>query len=189
VNHARDELGDRLERYRPYLRLLARLQLDPRLRAKLDSSDIVQETMLKAWKGLDQFRGTSEAEVGAWLRQILANQLAEELRKFTRPGRNIRREEALYAGVERSSSCLEALLRDNAIPPDKEVERREQILRLAAALEGLDPYQRGAIEMRYFDQLPVAEIGRIMDRSEKAVRGLLFRGTKMLRANLNTSSE
>ena len=91
--------------------------------------------------------------------------------------------------MERSSSCLEALFCDKQIPPDKEVERTEQIIRLATALEGLNPDQRSAVEMRYFDQLPVAEIGRIMDRTEKAVRGLLFRGTKMLRANLKYDSE
>src|SRR5216110_873301 len=96
----------RLEHYRDYLRLLARLQIDPRLRSKLDPSDIVQETLLKAHEKQAQFRGQSDAEKAAWLRQILANSLAQELRKYGRQQRDLALEHSIEAALEDSSARL-----------------------------------------------------------------------------------
>ncbi len=66
-----DPNGWPVEAYRDYLHLLARLRLDPRLRGKLDPSDVVQQTLVKAHQGREQFRGTSAGERGEWLRRPL----------------------------------------------------------------------------------------------------------------------
>ena len=71
-----------LHRHRARLRQPVALRMDPRLAARVDASDVVQETLARAHEKREQFRGTTEAERAAWLRQILANQLAAALRRY-----------------------------------------------------------------------------------------------------------
>src|SRR5262245_24453173 len=116
-----------LERFRDYLRLLARLQLDPRWRAKLDPSDLVQQTLLQAHEACDQFRGRTAAEQAAWLRQILARVLANAVRDLGRAKRDAGRERSLEAALEQSSARLEAWLAAEQSSPSETVERNEQL--------------------------------------------------------------
>src|SRR5689334_22701583 len=95
-----------LESYRDYLRLLARLQLDPRLRAKLDASDLVQQTLLQAHEAWGQFRGRSDGELAQWLRQILSRNLSHVGRDFRRARRDLSRECPLEANLEQSGSHI-----------------------------------------------------------------------------------
>src|SRR5579885_672319 len=98
--------GQELERFRAYLRLLARLHLDPRLRGKLDASDVVQQTMLQAFQARAGFRGSTEAELAAWLRQILARNLAHAARDLGRDKRDVARERSLEQALGQSSHRL-----------------------------------------------------------------------------------
>jgi RNA polymerase sigma-70 factor (ECF subfamily) len=169
------------EHYREYLLLLARLQVDPRVRSKMDASDVVQETLLKAHEKRDQFRGQSEAEMAAWLRQILANNLRQSLRKFGRQRRDAALERSLQASMDASSVRLEAWLASDMSGPGSKAEHDEQLVALAKAMTRLPEDQRLALELRHLQGQPVAAICRVMEKSEPAVAGLLRRGLQALR--------
>ena len=174
-----------LERYRPYLRLLARLHLDPRLRGKLDPSDVVQQTLLQAFQGMTQFRGKSPGELAAWLRQILARNLAMAVRDFAREKRDIARERSLEQAIDASSSRLEAWLASEETSPSQHAIANEQALRLADALEKLPEAQREALVLQHWQGWPLAQIGEHLGRSPEAVAGLIKRGLKQMRLLLN----
>jgi RNA polymerase sigma-70 factor (ECF subfamily) len=184
-----DEAEDRrLEQQRDYLRLLARLHLDPRLRGKFDASDAVQQTLLKAHENWGQFRGEGEAELAAWLRRILANTLTDALREFGRDKRDVAREQSLEAALQDSARSLQVLLGTPPSSPSQQAMQHEELLRLARALEELPEDQRTVVELHHLQERSVADIARALDRTEAAVAGLLRRGLKRLRQLLHADS-
>jgi RNA polymerase sigma-70 factor, ECF subfamily len=169
------------ERFREYLQLLARLQLDPRLQGKVDPSDIVQQTLIKAHQRLDQFRGHSDAELAGWLRRILANTMADAYRKFQRA---VNLERSLVDLLDQSSARLEEWLAEQEMSPGEQAARNEQLLRLAETLARLPDDQRQAVELRYLRGYSLAEAAVLLERSEAGVAGLLRRGLARLREQM-----
>jgi RNA polymerase sigma-70 factor (ECF subfamily) len=170
-----------LESYRDYLRLLARLQLPPVLRSRIDPSDVVQDTLLKAHQKVDQFRGHTEAELAVWLRRILLNHLSEALRKLGPTAQSRPPEQSLEKSLEQSSARLEAWLEADHSSPSEQAIRHEELLRLSQALGQLPESQRTALELKHLQSWSVEAIGHEMGLSKSAVGGLLRRGMKKLR--------
>ena len=179
---AEADLG--LERCREYLRMLARLQLHPRLHGKLDASDVVQQTLLSAHVNREQFRGQTEAELLGWLRQILANHLAGAMRRFGAGMRDLNRERSL----EDAAARLDVWLVADQSSPSQRLVREEMHLRLADALSRLPENQRLAIELHHLNGCTLAEAAEQMGRSKNSVIGLLFRGLKTLRELLQEAT-
>lgn len=176
---------ERLEGYREYLRLLARVHLASGMPTRMDASDLVQETLLKAYQALERFQWKSEGELAAWLRAILVNTLRDGVRRDSADVRDQSREQSLELQIEQSSARLEALLAQPGAGPADGVDRQEQLLALAHALAKLPDDQRNALEMKHLQGLTVAEVGEQMGKSRAAVAGLLRRGLERLRELLD----
>jgi RNA polymerase sigma-70 factor, ECF subfamily len=179
--------ASRLERFRDYLRLLTRIQLGPRWKGRLDPSDIVQQTLLEAYGQRGQFRGQTDRAQGAWLRAILARNVADAIKAQSRQKRDVSRERSLEADLETSSARLGAWLAAEQSTPSEQAMRHEQAVLLANALAGLPQSQREALVLHYWQGCSLAEIAAQLDRTTDAVAGLLKRGLKQLRAQLKST--
>ena len=117
-----------LESFREYLRPLARMNMDTRLQARIDPSDPVRLTLLKAHEKQDQFRGRTDAERAAWLRTILANQMADALRKFRR--QQGVRELSIEKALEESWARLDAWLSAERSSPSQRIVNPLRLLEI-----------------------------------------------------------
>jgi RNA polymerase sigma-70 factor, ECF subfamily len=173
-----------LERYRSYLRLIARLHIPAPLKGKLEPSDVVQDTLVKALQHLDQFRGRTEAELAGWLRQILANSLTNAARNLRRSKRDAGREVPLEQQVNESSARMEAFLGADQSSPSQAACRNEGLRQLAAAIEGLPDAQREAVTLYHLQQWSIDRVAEHLQRTPAAVAGLIKRALKHIRTVL-----
>ena len=175
-------VGRLLERYRRYLSLLARVQIGQRLQGKVDASDLVQETFLEAHRNFGRFRGGSEGEFVAWLRQILAGNLADLLRRYLgTQGRDVHLEREIQNALDQSSVLLDRALISPHSSPSQQAERREQGVLLADALDQLPEEYREVLVLRHLEGLAFPEVARRMERSVDSVEKLWMRGLARLR--------
>lgn len=179
-----DNLEGLLEGHRAYLNLLARLYLDQHLQAKVDASDVVQQTMLEAHRSLERFQGKTTAALASWLREILACQVARSVRDLHRDKRDVDRERPLQAAMDKSSQRMEAFLAADESSPSERAQKNEWSVRVAAALETVSADQREALILHYYQGLSVRAVAERMKKSSGAVAGLLQRGLKSLRGLL-----
>jgi RNA polymerase sigma-70 factor (ECF subfamily) len=173
---------DWLGRYRPWLSLLARLHVDSRLQGKFDTSDVVQQTLMEAWRSASKFRGTTDAERVAWLRKIMAHVLAHEVRQYRGTHkRDLGRERSIERSLAESSRQLNAVLASPTPSPSQQAARHEQQVVLADMLQELPEDYREVIVLRNLEGLSHTEVAQRMGRTVGAVRMLWVRALQELR--------
>lgn len=175
-------LGVLLSSYERYLKLLAELQLGHELRRKLDASDVVQETFLDAHKAIQRFEGTSEEQLMAWLKSILAARLANTMRHYLgTQARDVRLEAKIGQSLDQSAQSLGGILIASGSSPSQHVSTKEQSQLVAEALLRLPNDYREVIVMRHLEGLTFPEIGKAMQRSVNSVEKLWLRGMAKLK--------
>jgi RNA polymerase sigma-70 factor (ECF subfamily) len=170
---------------RSYLGFVARAQVETRLRVKFDASDLVQQTMLEAHRDFERFHGDSEKEWLAWLRRILAHNVADFVRRYRgtskrQVGREIPFRDPAASGVQGGAPEPAA---PNATP-SQEFLRIDNELRIAAAMEQLAPDYQEVVVLRNLQRLPFDEIAERMNRTRPAAQMLWMRAMKKLREAL-----
>ena len=180
---SREALGQVLEAARQYLLSIARQEFDPDLRAKNSPSDVVQETFVEVQRAFGQFQGDTEAELLAWLRQLLLHRVGKLRRRYRdTQKRRLAREVAL--GGDDSSDGPAGGLAANTLSPSGQAMEHEEDQALREALGRLPEDYRRVITLRYEEQLPFEEIGELLQRSPEAARKLWARAVERLHEEL-----
>jgi RNA polymerase sigma-70 factor (ECF subfamily) len=180
------DAGAAIEPYRKYLHLLAELHLDRRLRGKLEPSDVVQQTMLRACSSLAELRDTRSEVLVAWLRRILARTLADSVKYYVRDKRDVALERSLEADLDRSASGFAAWLAAEETSPSGRAERNEELLRLVEALAELPEAMREVVISKHCQGRTLAQIAECTGRTVPSVASLLRRGLEELRKRLKS---
>lgn len=183
-----EALGGLLQRYRSFLLLISREQINPKVAVRCSPSDIVQETLVEAYKGFERFCGSDEAAFSAWLRRIHQHNLDDAARKHLLAQKRDVGQEDGFCGPEGSASFTWREIAADDETPSAHVIAGEKALRLAEMVISLPEGQQEAIRLRHIEGLPVAEIADRMDRSLQAVAGLLKRGLRALRRKMSEES-
>jgi RNA polymerase sigma-70 factor (ECF subfamily) len=173
-----EALGQLYERCAGRLLAIIRLRMGRDLRARIESRDILQNTLLKSFQRLEQFEGGDGASLLAWLARIAENEIRDQADFQHRQRRDV------AAGVSLDHTHAPQLVASvrSAL---SQVVLGEEAARLEQALERLDPEHREVIVLRKFEELSFAEIGRRMGRGEDACRMLLARAMTALTLRLS----
>ena len=178
-----EALSDLLEKYRSLLLWTAQQGLDAGLRTKFGASDVVQETLLEAFRDFPQFQGQSDEQWQAWLRQVLANNLANFERRYRHADKRLlERERSIDAESAVRREAERAVRRES--PVEIEAMRKEHAASLTAALSALPDDYRQVLLLRYQQQLAFSDIATRMGRSENAVRKLWARAVRSLQEQM-----
>lgn len=167
---SRAQLPQLLEEHRPFLKRIAEKEVPAYLLARFDSSDVVQETLLKAFHHFDQFAGQTDAEFVGWMRGILLNQIVDAIRYHGRQIRDTSRDRSMPPGLECGKTFTASDL----------VQKQELSERLLNALKAMPEDYRIVLRLRHEQGLGFPEIGEQMQRSADAARMLWGRAVVML---------
>lgn len=177
---------DRLfEACRGYLGVLARAQVESWLRAKVDASDLVQQTLLEAHRDFDRFTGDTAGQWLAWLRRMLTHNAADFVRHYHGAEKRQARREVSFAppvDATRSWAGWEPSAGDPS--PSQQVMAGEEEIALAEAIASLPADYAEVIMLRNLQRLPFDEVAAQMNRSRPAAQMLWMRAMKQLETRL-----
>lgn len=165
VNTSPADLGELMEAYRHYLLAHAKRGWHDNERRKMGDSDLVQLTLIKGMERFEEFRGSTSAELAAWLRAILQRQMITERRRMS----------AQKADAGREVSLEELQVVDKVESSRQTILKQEMKQQIRDAVDALPPHYREVVKLYQFKGLPFEVIGQRLEKSPEAVRKIWAR--------------
>jgi RNA polymerase sigma-70 factor (ECF subfamily) len=161
-----------LQLHRDRLRAMIALRLDRRLSARVDPSDVLQETLAEAHQKLPEYLRTQPVPFYPWLRRMAWEKIVQLHRQhLLAQARAVTREERFDVALpEESALDLAQRLVARGSSPTQHVLQDELKLRVQAALGRLDPRDREVLVLRYLEQLSIEETAATLELSQEAVK-------------------
>jgi len=169
---------------RNYVSIAARAEVASWPKSKVDASDLVQQTLLEAHRGLANFRGTTEGEWLAWLKRILSHNAADFVRRYHGVEKRRAAREVSLAGTD-DSQINAPQLSDDGPTPSQLIMQKEMQLQVADAVARLPEDYQEVVVLRNLQQLPFDEVAERMGRSRPAVQMLWMRAIRKLQEVLS----
>jgi RNA polymerase sigma-70 factor (ECF subfamily) len=179
----REALAGLFQRQSGRLRALVRLRLDPRVRGRIDESDVLQETWLDCERRFDEWRGGPEMPAFLWMRLLAAQKVAELHRRHL--GAKVRdagREAGRPAGPPAHSASMADRLAADLTSPSRAAGRAEETSRVLAALDGLDETDREVLALRHFEELTNDQVAAVLGITKAGASNRYVRALRRLRA-------
>lgn len=174
---------------RSYLGFVARSQIETWLRRKVDASDLVQETMLEAYRDFDRFDGRTEGEWLAWLRRILNHNAADFVRRYRCTAKRAAGREVPFRDPADSRSPGVPEPAADTPTPSQEFLLIDTELRVTEALSKLSSDYQEVIVLRNLQRLSFNEVAERMSRSRPAVQMLWMRAIRKLQESMDGEEE
>jgi RNA polymerase sigma-70 factor (ECF subfamily) len=169
---------------RNYLGIVARAHVETWLQAKVDASDVVQQTLLEAHRDFARFHGATEGEWLAWLRQIVSHNAADYIRQYYKTAKRQAGREVRLGNPDRSSVLGLSGIAGDDETPSQQLVRKEREIQIADALAHLSEDHREVIILRNLQRLPFDEVAERMNRSRPAAQMLWMRAIHKLQEAL-----
>lgn len=164
----RDALDEILRRERSGLRAFVNRFLDPRLRSRVDPSDVVQDTQLEIMRRMDDYLDRRPMPFHLWTRKQAFERMSRLRRDHvTRRRRSVNRE---VAWPDRSSLVIAGPLVRPGSTPGSRAEARELARRVGQVVAQMADADREILLLRHGEDLPYAEIGCLLDIDASAAR-------------------
>jgi RNA polymerase sigma-70 factor (ECF subfamily) len=170
-----------LKEFRVYLETLTSIQIDPRLRSKFSVSDIIQNTLVEAWRELERIETMDADRRKARLREMLIHNLLDRIDEFRTGKRDVRLEHSLDAAATESSCRLQDWLAAEQSTPSEHLIKQEERLRVLDALAQLPEHEREALILQQYHGWKLRQIAEHLECTTNAVAGYQARGRKRLR--------